>query len=62
MTTVIITYDAKCKHCLHMQYRRLPNKNGEWSKKMYAFCENSKSERHGHPLTLKSKACDKIEI
>jgi hypothetical protein len=62
MSTVIITYEAKCKHCLHFKYRKLPNKNGEWSKRMYAFCENPESERYGHPLTLKSKACNKIEL
>lgn len=59
---VEIYYNAKCKHCLHFCYRHLPNKNGEMSKKMYAFCENTKSERYGHPLILKSKACDKIEL
>ena len=43
-----------------MKYRKLPKKDGTLSKKMYAFCENIK--REGHPLTLKSKACNKIEL
>lgn len=60
MSTIIITYEAKCKHCLFFKYRHLPKMNGEISKKMYAFCENPKSNRYGHPLTLKTKACDKI--
>ena len=62
MSVVIITYEAKYKHCLHFKYRKLPKMNGQMSKRMYAFCENPKSERHGHPLTLKSKACEKIEL
>lgn len=62
MTTIEITYEAKCKHCLFFGYRRLPNKNGEMSKKMYAFCENKKADRYGNPLTIKSKACNKIEL
>jgi hypothetical protein len=62
MSVLIITYDAKCKHCLFMEYRKLPKVNGTMSKRSYAFCENKNSERHGHPLTLKSKACDKIEL
>jgi hypothetical protein len=62
MSIVTLIYEAKCKHCTYFKYRKLPNKNGEWSKRMYAFCENPKSERHGHPLTLKSKACTKLEL
>lgn len=31
-------------------------------KVVYAFCENLKSDRHGHPLTLKSKACNNLEL
>ena len=62
MSIVIIEYDAKCKHCLHLKYKKSPNKNGEMSKKSYAFCENVKSDRYGHPLTLKSKACEKLEL
>lgn len=62
MSTTIIYYDAKCKHCKFFQYRKLPKINGEMSKRMYAFCENPKSEREGHPLTLKSKACNKLEL
>ncbi len=62
MGTVIITYEAKCKHCLFMEYRKLPKMNGEWSKRKTAFCENKESDRNGHPLTLMSKACDKIKL
>ena len=62
MSVVIKTYEAKCKHCVHFKYRKLPNVNGEMSKRMYTFCENAKSERNGHPLTLKSKACKKFEL
>ena len=62
MSTIIITYEAKCKHCLFFKYRKLPKVNGEMSKKMYAFCENLKSERYGHPLTLKTKARKNIEL
>lgn len=62
MAIIEITYDAKCKHCRFFKYRRLPNKNGEMSKRMYAYCENPKSEREEHPLTLKTLACDKIEL
>ena len=62
MSATIIYYDTKCKHCIHFEYRYLPKVNGEMSKRMYAFCENPKSERHGHPLTLKSKACEKLEL
>lgn len=62
MSTTIIYYEAKCKHCKFMKYRKLPKVNGELSKRMYAFCENSKSDRNGHPLTLKSKACEKLEL
>lgn len=62
MAIIEITYRAKCKHCLHFMYRRLPKKNGEMSDRMYAYCENPKSERHGHPLTLKTLACDELEL
>ncbi len=62
MSQVIITYKAKCKHCLYFKYRKLPNKNGELSKRLYAFCENTKSDRYEHSLTLKSKACNKLEL
>ena len=62
MTTVIITHDAKCKHCKYFQYKTLTKLNGQWSKRKFAFCENSKSEREGQPLTLKSTACNQIEL
>lgn len=60
MSTIIITYEAKCKHCLFFKYKKLPKMNGEISKKMYAFCENPENNRYGHLLTLKTKACNKI--
>ena len=59
---VIIISDAKCKHCIYMKYRKLPKKNGELSKKSYAFCENSLSDRYGHPITLKTLACNKLKL
>lgn len=62
MSIVTLIYEAKCKHCIHFKYRKLPNKNGEMSKRRYAFCENKNSERHEHSLTLKSIACNKLEL
>lgn len=62
MITIIMEYQAKCKHCLYFEYRKLPKKDGTWSKKNYAFCENTESDRLGHPLTLKSLACNKIKL
>ena len=62
MSTVIITYDAKCKHCLFFEYTRMTKKDGNPSKKWLAFCINEKSEHFNEQLTLKSKACNKIEL
>lgn len=60
MSIVTIIYEAKCKHCLHFQYSQVLRKNGELSKRLYAFCENKKSNRYEHPLTLKSKTCKNL--
>ena len=62
MSVLVITYEAKCKHCLHFKYCRLTKKDGNPSKKMQAYCNNPKSEEYQHHLTLKSKACEKIEL
>ena len=62
MSIVTIIYKAKCKHCLYFKYGKLPNKNGELSKRLYAFCKNKKSDKYEHSLTLKSKACNKLEL
>jgi hypothetical protein len=62
MSVVIITYDAKCKHCQHFEYKNIPKKDGTRSKINRAFCKNKKSLRFDEQLTLKTKACDKIKL
>lgn len=54
--------EAKCKHCLHFKYIRFTKKDGNPYKRMHAVCQNEKSERYNENLTLKSKACNKIEL
>ena len=63
MSTVIITYDAKCKHCKWFKYFKTINKNGKISKKSTAFCTNTNSIRYNNEtLTLKTLVCNKIEL
>ena len=62
MSTIIITYEAKCKHCLHFEYVRITKKDGNPSKRMQAYCSNKDSEYYHQHLTLKSKACEKLEL
>lgn len=62
MSTSIIVYDAKCKHCLHFKYKRLIKKDGTLSKKSQASCFNVESEHYNERLTLKTKACNKLEL
>jgi hypothetical protein len=62
MSTIIITYDAKCKHCLFFKYKNLLNKSGEKSKVKRAFCTNQDSEMFENQLTLKSEACNKLKL
>ena len=62
MGQVIMIYDAKCKHCLHMKYRRLTKTDGSESKVMRGYCDNQNSPLYKQDLTLKSKACDKLEL
>jgi hypothetical protein len=62
MATVIITYEAKCKHCIFFRYKSILKKNGEKSKKMQAYCDNKKAKYFNENLTLKSKACNDIEL
>lgn len=62
MAVIEIIYDAKCKHCIFMNYEFVNKKDGTRSKRMKAFCNNKKSNRFRSELTLKSKACDNIEL
>jgi predicted DCC family thiol-disulfide oxidoreductase YuxK len=62
MSSIIIYYDAKCKHCKHFSHRHLLRKDGSKSKRTVAFCNNDRSFLHNENLTLKTKACDKIEL
>jgi hypothetical protein len=62
MSMVIITYEAKCKHCLFFEYENIPKKNGSKSKINRAFCKNTKSNMYNQQLILKSKACEKLEL
>lgn len=62
MPTVTIYYEAKCKHCKFFKYGRLTKEDGTPSKKMRASCNNINSERCNQLLTLKSTACDKLEL
>lgn len=62
MSTVIMYYDAKCKHCIHFKYKKKLNKNGEKSKISRAYCGNDKSIYFNTSLTLQSKGCDKLEL
>jgi hypothetical protein len=62
MNTTVITYDSKCKHCIHFKYQNLLKKDGTKSKVRRAFCLNPKSEMYTQQLTLKTKACNKIEL
>ena len=57
-----IIYEAKCKHCKFFKYSSVLRKNGTISKKHKAFCTNPKSDRLGQVETLKSKACNKLEL
>jgi hypothetical protein len=59
---ITITYDAKCKHCRFFNLSNITKKDGSISKIKRSFCINPKSEEFNKQLTLKSKACDKIEI
>lgn len=51
MSTVIIIYDAKCKHCVHFSSKK--NKNN----KRQSFCKLKEIF-----ITLKDKACEKLEL
>ncbi len=62
MSTLIITYEAKCKHCLFFKYIRMTKKDGNPSKRYTAFCTNEKSEIYNESLTKKSKACNKLKL
>lgn len=62
MSTIIMIYEAKCKHCLFFKYIRMTKKNGNPSKKWLAFCMNQNSEMYNEQLTLKTKACNKLEL
>jgi hypothetical protein len=62
MSTVIITYDAKCKHCKYFKYQNLLKKDFTKSKVRRAFCVNHNSPTFGDQLTLKSKSCNKFEL
>ena len=62
MSSITIYYDAKCKHCKHFRYKHSLKKDGSKSKKTVAFCNNDRSFFYNENLTLKSKACDKIEL
>ena len=62
MGQVVMIYDAKCKHCLHFRYKSLTKNDGTTSKVKRAFCNNPNSPMFQSDLTLKSKACDKIEL
>lgn len=57
MSTVIIFYDAKCKHCRNFGYKPITKKDGTKSKKKQAYCKLFNDNK-----TLKSKACDKINL
>ena len=62
MSTVTITYNAKCKHCKYFKYNNLNKKDGTKSKIRRAFCINHNSQKFTEQLTLKTLACNKIEL
>jgi hypothetical protein len=62
MSVVIIQYEARCKHCRFFNYSNLTKKDGDKSKIKRAFCTNPISVRFTEQLTLKHKACDKLEL
>jgi hypothetical protein len=62
MSVVTIIYEAKCKHCKFFNYSNLSKKDGTKSKTRRAFCTNPKSEMFTKQLTLKTKACNKLEL
>ena len=59
---VEMIYEAKCKHCLHFEYERMKNKDGNFGKKCKPICKNEHSENFKKILTLKNVACEKIEL
>ncbi|TYP89415.1 hypothetical protein BC792_12716 [Sphingobacterium allocomposti] len=61
MITEII-YEAKCKHCVFFEKGRVLKNNGEESKRVIHFCNNKESELDHQMITLKDKACDKIQL
>lgn len=62
MSTVIITYEAKCKHCIYFSTNSISKRDGSISKIKKHICTNNKSDFYNEPLTLKSKACNKIKL
>lgn len=61
MMTEII-YEAKCKDCKHLTRAYRIKRNGDVTKQVMHYCSNSKSKFHKFKLTLKSKACDNLEL
>lgn len=60
---VEIISDAKCKHCKYFKHMKLKKLNSEeYYKKSRAYCSNENSDYYSLLLTLKSKACNKIEL
>ena len=62
MAILSITYEARCKHCIHFRYKSITKKNGEKSKKMQGYCDNKNSKVYNQNLTLKDRACDNLEL
>lgn len=59
---ITIISDAKCKHCKYFKHKWLVNRDGSKSKKPRAYCSNIDSDYFTLLLTLKSKACNKLEL
>lgn len=62
MSIVTIISDAKCKHCKYFKLRALFNRDNTISKIKRHFCVNANSKRFTEQITLKTLACDKLEL
>lgn len=62
MSTVVITYDAKCKDCIFIKEGYLINKNGEISKRKSHSCSNKKTKSYNTIISKRDKACDEFKL
>jgi hypothetical protein len=59
MAVFTITYEAKCKHCRHFEYEYKTKKDGTRSKVKRYYCA---VKNKTWDLSMKEKACDKLEL